>query len=66
MVELIIISDELVDLSKKMVETIEKEDKEYEFKKNKVYIERNVPASKFKFNNLIGLKQKDFEEIISQ
>lgn len=40
--------DELEILAKKMVETIEKENKEYEFRKNKYYVERNVLASKFK------------------
>ena len=40
--------DELVLLSKDIVETIAREDKEYEFRMNKGYVERNVLASKFK------------------
>ena len=58
------VSDELVFLSKDILETIEKEDREFEFKKNKGYIERNVCASKFK-KNLIGLRSSDIEEIIT-
>lgn len=45
---LLIISDELISLSKEVVNAIEDEDREYDFKKNKWYVERNVPASKFK------------------
>lgn len=63
--ELINISDELMELSKELIKTIEKEDKEFGFKKNKGYIERNVPALKFK-KNFIGLKISDFEKIISE
>ena len=40
-------SDELKQLSKEMVETIEEEDKEYAFKKNKGFVERDVSASYF-------------------
>ena len=58
------VSEELVLLSEEMVKTIENEDKEYGFKKNKSYIERNVPAYKFK-KNLVGLTISDFEKIIS-
>lgn len=64
MIGLIIVSDELVSLSKDLIETIEKEDKEYAFKKNHGYVERNVPASKFK--NIIGLKSSDIGKIISK
>lgn len=64
MYELINVSEELVNLSKEIVKTIEKEDKEHNFKKNKGYIERNVPASKFK-KNIIGLRSKDISKIIS-
>lgn len=63
--ELINVSEELMGLSKELIKTIEKEDKEFEFKKNKGYIERNVPALKFK-KNFIGLKVSDFEKIISK
>lgn len=59
------ISDELVVLAEEMVETIEKEDKEYDFKKNKGYVERNVLASKFK-KNIIGLGSSDISKIISK
>lgn len=65
MIGLINVSDELVDLSKQLIETIEKEDKEYSFKKNNGYIERNVPASKFK-KNIIGLSNSDMNQIISK
>lgn len=58
-------NEELYILSKNIIETIEREDKEYDFKKNKGYIERNVLASKFK-NNLIGLRASDFNEIMSK
>lgn len=61
---LVTISDELQELSKKMIETIEKEDKEYDFKQNRGYVERNVPAIKYK-KSLVGLNASDFEEIIS-
>lgn len=64
MIGLINVSDELVDLSRELIETIEKEDKEYSFKINHSYIERNVPASKFK--NIIGVKSSDIGKIISK
>lgn len=64
MIGLIKVSDELIELSKDLIETIEKEDKEYSFKKYHGYVERNVPASKFK--NIIGLKSSDFGRIISK
>ena len=44
----LIISDELISLSKELIEIIEDEDREYDFKKNKWYVERNISASKFK------------------
>jgi len=65
MIGLINVSDELIDLSKKLVETIEKEDKEYSFRMNNGYIERNVPASKFK-KNIVGLSKSDITQIISK
>lgn len=40
--------DELSLLSRDILETIAREDKEYEFKTKKGYVERNVLASKFK------------------
>jgi len=40
--------DELVLLSKNIIDAIMEEDREYEFKLNKGYVERNVLASKFK------------------
>lgn len=58
------VSDELQRLSKEMVETIENEDKEFNFKQNRGYVERNVPALKYK-KSLVGLNASDFEEIIS-
>ena len=58
------IDNELFVLSKDIVETIEREDKEYNFKKNKSYVERNVLASQFK-KNIVGLNASDFSEIIS-
>ena len=39
--------DELSQLSRDILETIEREDSEFEFKKNKGYVERTI-ASKFK------------------
>lgn len=60
----IVVSKELSILSNNIIETIEREDKEYFFKKNKGYVERNVLASKFK-KNIIGLKKSDFDKIIS-
>ena len=62
--ELIQVSDELIFLSKEIVRIIEEEDREYEFKQNKGYVERNVSASKFK-KNIVGLTVSNFEEIIS-
>lgn len=64
MIGLISISDELINLSKEMIKTIEDEDKEYNFKINRGYVERNVPASKFK--NIIGVKSSDMRKIISK
>lgn len=58
------LNKELFMLSNDIIRTIEQEDKEYDFKKNKSYVERNVLASKFK-KNIIGLGASDFEEIIS-
>ena len=58
------IDNDLFVLSKDIVETIEREDKEYDFKKNKGYVERNVLASQFK-KNIVGLNASDFSEIIS-
>ena len=40
--------DELGILSKNLIRVIEQEDKEYDFKKYGSYVEKNVPASKFK------------------
>lgn len=40
--------NELSLLSREILETIAREDKEYEFKIKKGYVERNIPASKFK------------------
>lgn len=57
------VNDELCMLSKNIIETIEKEDREYDFKKNKGYVERNISAYEFK-NNIIGLKASDFNKII--
>ena len=48
MSELIEENDMLKKLSEDILETIEREDKEYFFKHNGYYVERNVPASKFK------------------
>lgn len=62
--KLINISDELMSLSKEMIETIESEDKEYEFNKNKSYVERNVLASKFK-KKIMGLSGSDISQLIS-
>lgn len=45
---MVFLMDELEILSKDIIETIEREDKEYEFKLNKGYVERNITASKFK------------------
>ena len=59
----IIVSKELQYLSKNLIDTICEEDREYDFKKNHGYVERNVPASKFK--NIMGLKGSDFERITS-
>ena len=64
MVRLTNVSEELILLSKELVETIEREDMEYEFKKNKGYIQRNISASKFK-NNFVGLRSTDFDKVIS-
>ena len=44
----LVVSDELVDLSRQLINTIEFEDREYSFKQNKGYVEKNVLASKFK------------------
>ena len=57
------INDELCILSKNIIETIEQEDREYDFKKNKGYVERNISAYEFK-KNIIGLKASDFNKII--
>lgn len=62
--QLINVSGELIQLSKEMIETIEMEDREHNFKENKGYIERNVPASKFK-KNILGLRNTDISKIIS-
>ena len=48
MINLINVSDELKELSKEILETLEKEDKEYDFKCKGSFIERNVPAFIFK------------------
>lgn len=61
---LINISDELMSLSKEMIETIESEDREYEFNKNKSYVERNIVASKFK-RKIMGLSSSDIGQMIS-
>lgn len=61
---MIYVSDELQRLSKEMVETIEKEDKEFNFKQNRGYVERNVPALKYK-KSLVGLNASDIDELIS-
>ncbi len=61
---MIYVSDELQRLSKEMVETIEEEDKEFNFKQNRGYVERNVPALKYK-KSLVGLNASDIEELIS-
>lgn len=64
MVRLTNVSEELTTLSKDIVETIEREDMEYEFKKNKGYVQRNISASKFK-KNFVGLRTTDFDKLIS-
>lgn len=64
MIGLTNISDELINLSKEIVETIENEDREFDFKLNNGYVERNVPASKFK-KKILGLSNVDINEIIS-
>lgn len=56
--------NELQRLSKEIIKTIEREDREYEFKKNKGFIERNISASKFK--SVVGLRCSDFERIINE
>lgn len=61
---MIYVSDELQRLSKEIVETIEEEDKEFNFKQNRGYVERNVPALKYK-KSLVGLNASDIEELIS-
>lgn len=61
---MIYVSDELQRLSKEMVETIEEEDKEFNFKQNRGYVERNVPALKYK-KSLVGLNASDIDELIS-
>ena len=61
---LINVSDELIQLSKDIVRIIEEEDREYNFRKNKGLIERNITASKFK-KNLMGLKSSDIDKIIN-
>ena len=48
MIRLVDVSDELKEMSKELLETIEMEDREYSFKKEKCFVERNVPASKFR------------------
>ena len=63
--QLISVSDELVCLSKDLIETIEIEDKEYDFNKNHGYVERNVLASKFK-KNIIGLTSSDIGKLIEE
>lgn len=60
---LVDVSDELCKLSREIIKTIEEEDKEFEFREKKGYVERNVPASKFK-KNIVGLHASDFGEII--
>lgn len=64
MVRLTNVSEELMLLSKELVETIEREDMEYEFKKNKGYVQRNISASNFK-KNFVGLRTTDFDKVIS-
>ena len=59
-----IVTNELKKLSDEMVKTIEREDKEYAFKKNKGYVERNISASKFK-RSILGLDSSDFNKIVS-
>lgn len=61
---MIYVSDELQRLSKEMVETIKEEDKEFNFKQNRGYVERNVPALKYK-KSLVGLNASDIDELIS-
>ena len=61
---MIYVSDELQRLSKEIVETIEEEDKEFNFKQNRGYVERNVPALKYK-KSLVGLNASDIDELIS-
>lgn len=61
---IIVVSDELASLSKDILEIIRQEDREFEFKQNKSYVERNISASKFK-KNIVGLTASNFEEIIS-
>lgn len=56
--------NELSELSKGIIKTIEEEDREYNFKMNKGYVERNIPAHRFK-KKLVGLGCSDFERIIS-
>ena len=48
MMGLVDVSDELKLMSKELLETIEEEDREYVFKKERCFVERNVPASKFR------------------
>ena len=62
---LINVSDELIQLSKDIVRIIEEEDREYNFRKSKGLIERNITASKFK-KNLMGLKSSDIDKIINK
>lgn len=57
------VSDELVELSRGIVETIENEDREYDFKQNRGYVERNISASKFK-KKVMGLGITEIGEII--
>ena len=58
------LNEELQILSKDIIDTIEKEDREFDFKYNRGFVERNVPASKFK--SLVGLRCTDIEEIIGE
>lgn len=48
MYSVINVSDELKSLSKELLETIEREDLEYDFKKKGNFVERNIPAFMFK------------------
>ena len=55
-------SDELINLSKELLKTIEKEDKEYEFRKKKGIVVRNVRAKKY-HKNIMGIRSSEFNSI---